>query len=141
MSGFWLSQMMTWVIDVRCVGTLWTGNILYIESDSLNDWVPDTPYQARSYCPLCEPEADPIKEILEVRWCELHTPSRSGSADDYIRSNAYLSGSAEAEGADNKRWCDAIHRGIEAPLDPPTPSLTTEEQGLGDSDSESTVVF
>jgi hypothetical protein len=44
------------------------------------------------YCPGCEPEADPTREILDVRWCESHSPVRGGLDDD------------------NRRWCELFHR-------------------------------
>lgn len=75
-----------------------------------DDSLSDTAYIARSYCPVCEPAADPSIEILETRWCEAHSPARDGTADEVVLTSAYLSGSAEAGGEDNKRWCDLLHR-------------------------------
>lgn len=82
------------------------------------DSLSDTANVARSYCPQCEPDADLTKEILETRWCETHVPPRDGADDEVVTAAAYLSGSAEAGGVDNKRWCDKIHRGVheETPL-------------------------
>jgi hypothetical protein len=76
----------------------------------VDDYLPDSPVVSRSYCPGCEPEADPSKEVLDVRWCERHAPDRDGRDDDAVRSQQYLSGSAEAGGEENKRWCDFVHR-------------------------------
>lgn len=79
----------------------------------MSDWLPDTPVVTRPVCPGCEPEADFERSLLEVRWCDSHSPGRDGTADEIVRSAGYLSGSAEAGGDDNKRICDLLHRGIE----------------------------
>jgi hypothetical protein len=75
----------------------------------VTDHLPDTPGVARAYCPGCEPDADPSQEILDVRWCEPHSPARDGADDEVVTTSAYLSGSAEAGGDDNRRWCDILH--------------------------------
>ena len=65
---------------------------------------------ARFYCPTCEPEADPISEILDLRWCGLHTPRASGADDAAVMMESYPAGSGEAGGEDNRRWCQLFHR-------------------------------
>lgn len=75
----------------------------------MSEVIPDTPLLARLYCPGCEPEADPQAAILDVLWCEAHTPVRAGLDDAGVSVNAYLSGGAEAGGDDNRRWCEVIH--------------------------------
>jgi hypothetical protein len=72
--------------------------------------MPDSPSVARVYCPGCDPEADPTTEILDLRWCEAHTPRRDGAADEQVTSVSYLSGSSESGGEDNRAWCDFLHR-------------------------------
>ncbi len=74
------------------------------------DYLPDSPVVSRAYCPGCEPEADPTAEVLDVRYCERHAPERDGRDDDAVRSQQYLSGSAEAGGEENRLWCDFVHR-------------------------------
>jgi hypothetical protein len=69
----------------------------------------DATVVARSYCPGCEPDADPTREILDVRWCDAHAPTRDGSDDAVVTSEAFLSGSAEAGGDANRRWCELLH--------------------------------
>lgn len=64
---------------------------------------------ARVYCPGCEPEADPLTEILDTVWCTEHYPDRSGAADHVISASNYLSGSSEAGGEENRAWCNAVH--------------------------------
>lgn len=78
---------------------------------AVTEYIAETSYVARRYCPGCEPDADPIREILDVRWCDGHAPDRGGLDDPAVRTDAILSGSAEAEGADNRQWCEMIHRG------------------------------
>ena len=68
------------------------------------------PPVARGYCPGCEPDADPIREVLDVRWCESHVPVRDGLDDAAVRADAYLSGGSEAGGDGNRRWCELLHR-------------------------------
>ena len=88
----------------------WEGNG---DADSrhkpVTDYLQDSPCVARAYCPGCEPDADPSQEILDVRWCESHLPARDGADDEVVTTSAYLSGSAEAGGDDNRQWCDILH--------------------------------
>jgi hypothetical protein len=71
----------------------------------------DSPVVARPWCPGCEPLADPILQILDLRYCDQHVPHRDGSDDDSVTSDNYLSGSAEAGGDANRLWCELLHRG------------------------------
>ena len=80
-----------------------------MSTGAVTDYLPDTPCVARAYCPGCEPDADPSDEILDVRWCESHSPARDGADDEVVIASAYISGSAEAGGDDNRRWCDILH--------------------------------
>jgi hypothetical protein len=76
---------------------------------ALSDIPAETPRIARAYCPACEPDADALQEILEVQWCNVHMPMREGVDDARVMSDAMLTGSAEAGGDENRRWCDVIH--------------------------------
>ena len=76
---------------------------------ALSDIPAETPRIARAYCPACEPDADALLEILEVQWCNVHMPMREGVDDARVLSDAMLTGSAEAGGDENRRWCDVIH--------------------------------
>jgi hypothetical protein len=80
-----------------------------MSTGAVTDYLSDSPYVARAYCPGCEPDADPSQDILDVRWCESHSPARAGADDEVVTASAYLSGSAEAGGDDNRRWCDILH--------------------------------
>lgn len=62
-----------------------------------------------SYCPRCEPERDPFKEILDVRYCHQHEPSRAGTDDRGITPGLWLAGGAEA-GEDGAAWAKVLHR-------------------------------
>lgn len=74
------------------------------------DYLAESPLVARAWCPGCEPHADPLLEILEVRWCDQHLPSRLGAADSTVTVQGFLSGSAEAGGEANRLWCQLLHR-------------------------------
>jgi len=65
-----------------------------MSSRAVTDVLPDSPYVARAYCPGCEPDADPSLDILDVRWCESHSPALDGGSDEVVTTSAYLSGSA-----------------------------------------------
>lgn len=78
----------------------------------MTDYLSDSPVVARRYCPVCEPEADPTTEILDPSYCEHHAPTRDGAQDADVTTAAYMSGSAEAGGEDNRRWCDIVHRTV-----------------------------
>jgi hypothetical protein len=83
----------------------------------VTEFIADAAIVARSYCPGCEPDADPTREILDVRWCDAHVPCRDGSDDAVVTSEAFLSGSAEAGGDANRRWCEMFHGGWKARSD------------------------
>jgi hypothetical protein len=76
----------------------------------VSEYLTDSPVVARSWCPGCEPLADPTLEILDVRYCDLHTPCREGSDDTTVSAEGHLAGSAEAGGDANRRWCQFFHR-------------------------------
>ena len=76
---------------------------------AVSDMPAETPRIARAFCPACEPDADTLLEILEVQWCNVHMPMREGVDDARVMSDAMLTGSAEAGGDENRRWCDIIH--------------------------------
>jgi hypothetical protein len=58
-----------------------------------------------------------VREVLDVRWCDEHLPVREGSDDQRVDSSAFLSGTAEAGGDVNRRWCELFHRDAPADLD------------------------
>lgn len=76
----------------------------------MTDFPTEKPLVARAYCPGCEPHADPLVEILDVHWCDAHSPCRAGPDDVLATARGTAYGSAEAGGDDNRRWCELIHR-------------------------------
>lgn len=78
----------------------------------MTDPLADSPALGRPYCPGCEQNADPTREILDPRWCATHTPSWDGLDDARVTTKAILSGNAEAGGRDNASWCQAVHEEI-----------------------------
>lgn len=61
----------------------------------------------RPYCPDCEPEADPTKDMLILFWCHRHQPSNDGEADAAVRFEGTTNN--EAGGESNAAWCAFIH--------------------------------
>jgi hypothetical protein len=73
--------------------------------------IAETPSLASPYCPGCEPNRDPLREILAVQWCVRHQPSFGGPDDARATlSRAVLSSLGEAEAESNRGWCDLVHR-------------------------------
>ena len=73
-------------------------------------YVPETPNLATEWCPACEPDRDPIKEILQVRPCIVHPNFEFGSADAMVppAEHSQWSTPGEAGGEDNRRFCDLL---------------------------------
>lgn len=66
---------------------------------SVMDTLSDTPAIARPFCPSCEPEADELCQVLVVRWCSDHEPSREGLADATVPGErVHLNTAGEADG-------------------------------------------
>ena len=103
----------------------------------MTDYLPDTPCVARAYCPGCEPDADPFAEILDVHWCDAHVPPRDGSDDGTVASTIVVSGSAEAGGEGNRRWCEFFHR--DARRAPAVPAPRRRRRRAGEPASDDAV--
>lgn len=74
--------------------------------------LPETPNLGRTYCPACEPEADPLAEILETQWCADHKDPLQGYHDldmpsELIRGD--LTTHLDS-GSEHRAICNAIHR-------------------------------
>jgi hypothetical protein len=65
--------------------------------------------RVRPYCPACQPHADPIRELLVLRWCEAHAPTLSGPDDTAVGSTGEPDGRHDMEECDNRRWCELFH--------------------------------
>ncbi len=76
----------------------------------MTEYVADSPVVARAWCPGCEPFADPTLEILDIRYCDPHSPPRRGEADTTVTPEGWVSGSSEAGGESNRLWCQLLHR-------------------------------
>ena len=70
----------------------------------------DTGDLSRKYCPLCEPDTDPTKEIVIVSWCFIHVPKRDGLDDDAVTGEPLATNLAEADGRDCKRFADFLRK-------------------------------
>ena len=71
----------------------------------------DTPNLASSYCPRCEPERNPVHEILTVCWCNEHRPTCEGADDERaIVGGGVLVSVGEVNAATNRLWCELLHR-------------------------------
>ncbi len=71
----------------------------------------DAPDQSRKYCPGCEPDADPMEEILDVRWCEEHSPDRDGVDDEKFGSHTSGYHKILSDAEMNRGFTDLLHRG------------------------------
>jgi hypothetical protein len=99
----------------------------------VTDFLPEKPSVARPYCPGCEPNADVLLEILDVRWCETHAPVRDGFDDCLLTDQSTAYGGVEAGGEDNRRWCEVIHRRDPEMISAPRSSFPTETGARGRS--------
>jgi len=73
----------------------------------------DTPNRASSYCPGCDPERDPLREILTVCWCDEHRPTCEGAEDTKASVDRIAWSSAgEANAETNRPWCAWVHRRV-----------------------------
>lgn len=74
--------------------------------------LPKPPSPERHYCPGCKPNADPLIEALEVKWCIRHEPSVRGTDDSQVTVPPLLPGTTDRAGGEtNRRFCNFIHRG------------------------------
>src|SRR5712692_2462062 len=73
----------------------------------------DTRDLASSYCPHCDLERDPIREVLTVCWCDRHRPTCEGAEDERaIVGLVVLTSLGEVDAATNRSWCDLVHRAL-----------------------------
>ncbi len=74
----------------------------------MSDYLADTPYVGRAFCPTCEPDVDPLAEIVESRYRYLHAPATSGADDAGVRLEPISSGGGEAHGADCRAFANFL---------------------------------
>lgn len=76
----------------------------------------ETPSLASPYCPGCDPNRDPLREILAVQWCVHHQPSFASPDDERTTLGpSSLSSLSEAEAESNRVWCELMHRTLRRP--------------------------
>ena len=71
--------------------------------------MPDSPMRSALWCPGCDLEADPTRDILQVHWCFRHAPSRDGLDDAHVTVDMIAGVNGEAE-AVNCRAVQALIR-------------------------------
>jgi len=77
-----------------------------------NNYVAETPNLAKEWCPSCEPERDPSREILQVHHCYMHDPGLLGSADAMVTPPEHSAWSTPGEaGGDESRRINDLLRG------------------------------
>ena len=79
----------------------------------MSELIADTRDLSESWCPTCQPDRDPTREVLRVDYCGTHFPDRTGSEDKAALVTMESAGPAATprEGGDEgAAWCDLIHR-------------------------------
>ena len=58
----------------------------------------------RDWCPGCEPDIDPSRELVDTKWCVLHKDKAHGVADAAVPDDiaTISTGGAWADGVDNR---------------------------------------
>lgn len=76
--------------------------------------LPDTKDLSEKWCPTCQPERDPSREILSVQYCSLHAPKNDGVDDAGVIGNTSWGthyGLMDAGGSTNRRWNELFQKG------------------------------
>jgi hypothetical protein len=74
----------------------------------------DTKDLSEKWCPTCQPDRDPSREILQVEYCSIHTPARDGADDSGVTGNSSFGthyGAMDSDGATNKLVSDLLKKG------------------------------
>ena len=82
------------------------------EAMSPADFLAETPDVSRPWCPGCEPERDPLKEVLVERRCRMHASEPQGLDDGgvTVRGIGFGTGVDGAEGTDCQAVADLVRR-------------------------------
>ncbi len=69
-----------------------------------------TPDLSLAYCPGCQPDRDPTREILRAYWCTAHDPALRGLDDPVLSwpGMGLPSGTEESESETNRRMADLL---------------------------------
>lgn len=73
----------------------------------------DTPFLGKRWCPTCEPERDPSREILEVEYCGLHLPDKTGADDSGVTGDSSFGthfGTVESDGRHNRLMSNLLKK-------------------------------
>ena len=60
--------------------------------------VPESPMVTRAWCPGCDPDIDPTRELVYTRWCDLHQPGVGGAEDARVTAREGFALHAPSEG-------------------------------------------
>lgn len=89
----------------------------------MSEYLSEPPPEGRAWCPQCEPDLDPAGANVWTELCPRHRedalgqPAPDDPAAAAVTSGMWLSGSAEVNGDQNRKFCDLIHR-RRPPTDP-----------------------
>jgi len=75
--------------------------------------IPDSPMVAQAWCPGCDADVDPSRDLVYTRWCDAHQPEVGGAEDRRVttREGFSLHAPAEADDATCRAFADAIAYG------------------------------
>lgn len=68
--------------------------------------------QTRQYCPGCEPDTNPLTELVNVCYCGTHCPAESGVEDQHPAIPETQAVPQDAGGETNRLFCNFFHRGV-----------------------------
>lgn len=76
----------------------------------MDSYIPETPNLAKDWCPMCEPDRDPLTEILQIRACAIHPVYEWGTADAMVKpaEDHNWSTPGEAGGEHNRKFNDLL---------------------------------
>lgn len=78
----------------------------------MTDELPETSPVGRGYCPGCEPDADPITEVLNLAPCYQHQREAPTGLDDeqVPPSTEPVLGVGDADGKDCRHFAELLRR-------------------------------
>ncbi len=77
----------------------------------MSEPVAETKAVTRDWCPLCEPEVDPLRELVIEARCGEHRPGTSGPDDSkLVGFGCGLSGGGDIDSETNAAMNDLLYR-------------------------------
>lgn len=70
----------------------------------------ETPIVTRGWCPGCQPDVDPLRELVIEQWCATHHAPTSGLDDARSAGPCVLSGVTEIDPETNRQWAQLLRR-------------------------------